>query len=84
MLLILKYTINIRILTNNENDLANLISPANPGAVTPGSSKKGGKSSGGNKDYNVEYAKSSRAMCRACDTKIMKVGLSYFIAFLVI
>ncbi|KAG0725102.1 Poly [ADP-ribose] polymerase [Chionoecetes opilio] len=52
---------------------------AGKGAAGKGAtSKKGGKKGKGSangvspKDYNMEYAKSGRAMCRGCENKILK------------
>lgn len=47
----------------------------------PGKKKTAKKKQTVNKDFNVEYAKSGRAVCCGCQDKIVKVRLKYVIVY---
>ncbi|XP_047370272.1 poly [ADP-ribose] polymerase [Vespa velutina] len=56
----------------DQEDIKKNIEEAGKLPVTTGKGKKRAKVTGLSQDFSIEYAKSSRAMCRGCEEKIVK------------
>ncbi|KAK2581903.1 hypothetical protein KPH14_002360 [Odynerus spinipes] len=56
----------------DQQDIKKRIEEAAKGPAPKGKGKKRGKGAGASQDFSIEYAKSSRAMCRGCEEKIIK------------